>query len=716
MFNRKNVILLTILIYLKQTNNRHKMETLTRKAIMLAIPAIIAGMSFTSCIEKDNPVTPVPPVVKPTGIDPKNFDTSVRPADNFYQFANGGWMKNNPLPAAYSRYGTFEQLNESNKKRIKSILEGLLESSFAAGSTEQKLCDLYQSAMNTSRRNQEGVKPVMGIITQLEKATTIEELFNIHMQLAPVSETGFMKTAIDADEKNAKQNILILTQGGTALEQKEYYLSESSASILEAYKQHIVKMMQLFGFTEAQATQKMTNILRLETEMAKVSRSKTELRDPKANYNKTTLTQFEANYPHLQLEQLMNASGLKSEYMQELVVGQPEYMAGIDKLLTTMTVDEYRDFLEWGEIRQAAGYLDETTQATYFEFFGKVLSGRQTDYPLWQRVTNQIEEEMGEAVGKIYVEKYFPAAAKERMLQLVETLKEALSERFDAQDWMSDATKALAKEKLNAFMVKVGYPDKWTDMSALEIDPQKSYYENILACHRFHNDLTLERKAGKPVDRTDWQMNPQTVNAYYNPTTNEICFPAGILQHPFFNMEADDAFNYGGIGVVIGHEMTHGFDDQGRLYDKDGNMKDWWTAEDAAKFKVKADMFVAFFDAIEVLPGLHANGRMTLGENLADHGGLQVAWTAYKKVTKNNPLPTVDGLTGDQRFFLANAGVWAQNITDAEIRRRTLTDEHSLGKWRINGAFPHIDAWYDVWGVKEGDKMYLPKSKRLELW
>ncbi len=686
---------------------------LTKVNIKMVIAALTLSVALTACSEDDDPVVPVQ---HNTGIDPKNLDTSVRPADDFFGYANGGWMKSHPLPAAYSRYGSFEVLIEENKTRIRSILEGLQSGSYATGTTEQKLSDLYKMAMNTERRNKDGVQPLMGIITELEKATTMEQLFEIHQQLAPVSKTGFLNTNLDADEKNAKQNILIVTQGGTALVQKEYYLSEGSANIREAYKQNIVKMMQLFGFTEKQATQKMTNILRLETEMAKVSRSQTELRDPLANYNKTTLSQFEADYPHLQLEKIINASGMKSEFMQELVVGQPEYMAGIDKLIATMTVDEYRDFMEWGEIRQAAGYLDDTTQATYFEFFGKVLSGRQVDYPLWQRVTNQIEEQMGEALGKLYVEKYFPAAAKERMLHLVETLKEALSERFDAQDWMSETTKAAAKEKLNAFLVKIGYPDTWTDMSALNIDPQKSYYENIQACLRFWNNYTIVHKAGKPVDRNDWQMTPQTVNAYYNPTTNEICFPAGILQNPFFNMEADDAFNYGGIGVVIGHEMTHGFDDQGRLYDKDGNMRDWWTAEDAARFKVKADMFVAFFDAIEVLPGLHANGRMTLGENLADHGGLQVAWTAYKKSTKDKPLPTIDGLTADQRFFLANAGVWAQNITEAEIRRRTLTDVHSLGEWRVNGAFPHIDAWYEVFGVEPGDKMYLPKEKRLDLW
>ena len=686
----------------------------TIKLLMtLALPIVLG---LTSCSDKDD--NPVEPAKQSTGIDINNLDTSVRPADDFYQYADGGWMKSHPLPAAYARYGSFEQLIEENTTRIKGILDDLQGSSFAAGTTEQKLNDLYSLAMDNDRRNREGVQPLMGIIQQMEEATTSEELFQIHLQLAPQGYSGFMKTSIYADEKNATQNILHVKQGGITLEQKEYYLDTDAATtkIREAYKDNIVKMLQLFGFTAEQATQKMTNILRLETELAKVSRSQTEQRDPEANYNKTTLAQFNANYPNVQLEAVLNAKGVKSAYIQELVVGQPEFFAGVNNLIATMTADEYRDYMEWGQITAAAQYLDDKTEATYFEFFGKVLSGRQEDYPLWQRSTQQIEEQMGEALGKLYVERYFPAAAKERMLQLIRNLQTALSERFDAQDWMSSATKAAAKDKLNAFIVKVGYPDKWTDMSALSIDKQKSYYENIVECKRFWNTYTIEHNAGKSVDRNVWQMTPQTVNAYYDPTTNEICFPAGILQYPFFDMEADDAFNYGGIGVVIGHEMTHGFDDEGHLYDKDGNLKNWWTPEDEAKFKEKADMYAAFFDAILVLPDLHANGRMTLGENLADHGGLQVAWTAYKSATAGRTLPTVDGLTADQRFFIANSGVWAQNITEAEIRRRTMNDVHSLGRWRVNGAYPHIDAWYETYGVKEGDKMYLPKAQRLDLW
>jgi putative endopeptidase len=398
------------------------------------------------------------------------------------------------------------------------------------------------------------------------------------------------------------------------------------------------------------------------------------------------------------------------------VVGQPEFLAGVDKLITTMDAASYRDYMEWGQIMSSASYLSTEVQAANFEFFGKVMSGRKEDHPLWRRATTQLESQMGQALGKIYTEKYFPAAAKERMIKLIKNLQIALGERIAAQDWMSDSTKVNALLKLNTFYVKVGYPDKWIDMSGLTIDPTKSYYANIKECRKFWTAYEIEHNAGKPVDHDDWYMNPQTVNAYYNPTTNEICFPAGILQRPFFDMEADDAFNYGAIGVVIGHEMTHGFDDQGRQYDKDGNMHDWWAAADGTQFKERTDKYADFFSAIKVLPDLNANGRMTLGENLADHGGLQVAFAAFQNATKNGKLPAIDGFTAEQRFFMAYAGVWANNITEEEIRNRTKSDYHSLGRWRVNGALPHIDAWYDAFHVQPTDKMFIPKDKRLPLW
>ena len=653
-----------------------------------------------------------------SGIDLTDLNQKVKPGDDFYDYACGGWMKKNPLPAAYSRYGSFDRLAEDNNKRINGILKELQENSYPNGSVEQKLSDLYKLAMDSARREKEGLAPAMGMIQKMEAAKTVQQLFAIQLEMMPYGDSEFFGAYMGADEKNASQNILNINQGGLTLGQKDYYLEtdEATTKIREAYKKHIVRMFQLFGFKKGVAEKKMKNIFKVELALAKVSKSRTELRDPIANYNRMTLKEFDSKYPHFQLEKQMNAKGIASQYIQELVVGQPDFMAGADQIFAKITPAEYRDYMEWGIITSAAGLLNNEVRAANFDFFGKVMSGRKEDHPLWRRATSQVQGVMGEALGKIYVSKYFPASSKERMKTLVENLRIALGERIAAQDWMDDSTKVNALLKLNTFYVKIGYPDRWTDMSDLEIDAKKSYYENMQNCYRFWTKWRINHTAGKPVDRDDWHMTPQTVNAYYNPTTNEICFPAGILQVPFFDPTADDAFNYGAIGVVIGHEMTHGFDDQGRQYDKDGNMHDWWTASDGKNFTERTDKYADFFSAIKVLPDLNGNGRLTLGENLADHGGLQVAWYAYKNATKNVKLPVVDGLTADQRFFLAYAGVWAGNITEAEIRNRTKSDPHSLGRWRVNGALPHIDMWYEAFGVKEGDKMYIPKEKRLSLW
>ncbi len=653
-----------------------------------------------------------------SGINLGDLDTSVRPADDFYEYACGGWMKKNPLPAAYSRFGSFDRLGEDNNKRINGILTELLNNTYAKGTTEQKLSDLYKLAMDSVRREKEGLQPVMSKLKALESAKTMKQLFAIQMEMAKYGNMEFYRAGLGADEKNASQNILSVNQGGLTLGMKDYYLEndEATTKIRNEYKKHIVRMFQAYGFSKSAATKKMKNIFALELSLAKISKSRTELRDPQANYNKMTLKEFDEKYPNLKLEQLMNAQGLKSEFMQEMVVGQPAFMEGANKILATMKPATLRDVMEWSVILSSTGCLNDAVREANFEFFGKVLSGRKQDHPSWRRATSQVENYMGQALGKIYVEKYFPAAAKERMTKLIKNLQIALGERIAAQDWMSDSTKVNALLKLNTFYVKVGYPDKWIDMSKLSIDPSLSYYENLMACRKFWNEYEIDHMAGKPVDIDDWYMDPQTVNAYYNPTTNEICFPAGILQVPFFDMTADDAFNYGAIGVVIGHEMTHGFDDQGRQFDKDGNMHDWWAASDGEQFKARTDKYADFFSAIKVLPDLNANGRLTLGENLADHGGLQVAYAAFKNATKNNPLPVIDGFTADQRFFLAYAGVWAGNINEAEIRNLTKSDPHSLGRWRVNGALPHIDAWYEAFGVKPGDKMYIPKEQRLPLW
>ena len=653
-----------------------------------------------------------------SGLDVTDFDASVKPGNDFYEYACGGWMKKHPLPAAYSRYGSFDKLQEDNDKRINAILSELQQNTYEQGTTEQKLSDLYKLAMDIDRRNQEGVNPVMPLIKRLEAAKSNKQLQDILLELTPYGTQEFFYAGFGADDKNATENILNIYQSGLSLGQKEYYLDTDKATtdIREAFKAHIVKMFQLFGFSKGAAAKKMQNVMKIETELAKVSRSRTELRNPEANYNKMTLKEFQTRYPNLPLEQLMKAQGIDSKYLQDMVVGQPDFLDGANKLVGSIKPAEFRDVIEWGIISSAANYLSDATAAESFDFHGRVLSGRQEDHPLWKRSTAQVEGVMGEALGKIYAEKFFPESSKQRMLTLVKNLQIALGERIAAQDWMDDSTKVNALLKLNTFYVKVGYPDKWTDLTALQIDPKKSYYENVRECRRFWKKWNNDHRVGKPVDRDDWHMTPQTVNAYYNPTTNEICFPAGILQRPFFDPKADDAFNYGAIGVVIGHEMTHGFDDQGRRFDKDGNMKDWWTETDGKNFTQRTDKYADFFSAINVLPDLKANGRLTLGENLADHGGLQVAFAAYQNATKRQKLDVVDGLTADQRFFLAYAGVWANNITEAEIRKRTKSYPHALGRWRVNGALAHINAWYEAFGVKEGDKMFIPESERLQLW
>ena len=653
-----------------------------------------------------------------SGLVMSDLDRSVRPDDDFYQFATGGWQKSNPLPAAYSRFGSFDQLQEENNKRINSILSELLKKKFKPGSTEQKLSDYYKLAMDSTRREKEGLAPVAALIAEVENAKTKADLEQLQLKYAIYGYGVGFGSYFGADEKNVTMNILTINQGGLTLGQKDYYVNNDPATVAirEAYHKHIARMFRLYGFNEAQAEARRDAIFRMETALALVSKSVTELRDPQANYNKMTLKQFKENYPNINLEAMANAEGVKSAYIQEMIVGQPGFMAGYDKLYGAATADDLRAVIEWDIIQNSASYLTNEIRLANFDFFGKTMSGRKEEYPLWKRATNQVEAQMGEALGKMYVARYFPETSKKMMEQLVRNLQISLGQRIDAQTWMSDTTKAAAHNKLNKFYVKIGYPNKWIDYSKLTIDPTKSYYENVLACRKFSHDRHILTRAGKPVDRDEWLMTPQTVNAYYNPTTNEICFPAGILQRPFFDPKADEAYNYGAIGVVIGHEMTHGFDDQGRQYDANGYMNDWWTASDAKGFEERAKLYADFFSNIKVLPDLNANGEFTLGENLADHGGLQVSFFAFKNVEAKKHLKNIDGFTPDQRFFLAYAAVWGQNITEQEIRNRTKADPHALGKWRVNGALPHIDAWYEAFGVKESDKLFIPKNQRLSLW
>ena len=517
---------------------------------------------------------------------------------------------------------------------------------------------------------------------------------------------------------DSKNNLVSMGQSGLSMGQKEYYLSDDEAfkKIREAFKKHVVKMFQLVGDDQPTAERKMESVMAVETRMAKASKSRVELRDPASNYHKMAYADFKKEFAGYDWDQYFHLNFIDD--LQTLDVGQPEAVKEAVAILKETDLQILKDWMQWNLLDGNANVLGDEIFMQNFDFYNRTMSGQQEPLPRWKRSVSTVSGVLGEAVGQMYVEKYFPAENKARMEELVKNLQEALAERIDAQEWMSDSTKAYAKDKLASFYVKIGYPNKWKDYSKLTIDPEKTLYENMQAVREWASKKEVEDKYNKPVDRDEWYMTPQTVNAYYNPTTNEICFPAGILQYPFFDMQADDAFNYGAIGVVIGHEMTHGFDDQGRQFDKDGNFRDWWASGDGDKFKERAQVMSDFFSKIEVLPGLKGNGELTLGENLADHGGLQVAFTAFQNAQKTaaKPLGEVNGFTPEQRFFLAYAGVWAQNITEEAIRDLTARDPHSLGEWRVNGALPHIDAWYDAFGITEKDPLFVPKEKRVTIW
>ena len=652
--------------------------------------------------------------VMTSGIDLTNLDTTAVQGADFYQYACGGWMKKHPLTNEYSRFGSFDMLAENNREQLKGLIVEIAAGQNAQGTIGQKIGDIYKLAMDSVKLNADGVTPIQA---DLEKIASVKDKSEIVPLMAELAHSGvfpYFSFYVGADIMDSKSNLFQLYQGGISLGEKEYYLDNDdvTVNIRNKYKEHIVKMFQLAGFDEAAAKKKMEAVMDIETRIAKASFSAVEQRNPAANYHKMSLDELKKEIPGIDWDAFLNGIGVKG--VTELSVSQVEPIKEVEKIINSLPVENQIAYMQWSLIDRAAGYLSDDLVAQNFDFYGKTLSGKQTNQPRWKRAVSTVNGVLGEAVGQMYVEKYFPAAAKERMVQLVKNLQTALGERIRNLEWMGDSTKIKAIEKLNSFYVKVGYPDKWRDYTGLNIE-KDSYWANVKRATEFELDYMLS-KAGKPVDRDEWGMTPQTVNAYYNPTTNEICFPAGILQYPFFDMNADDAFNYGAIGVVIGHEMTHGFDDQGRQFDKDGNLKDWWTAEDAKRFEERAQVMVNFFDSIQVLPGLNANGSLTLGENIADHGGLQVSFQAFKNATKDAPLSVEDGFTPEQRFFLSYAGVWAGNIRDEQIRLQTKSDPHSLGRWRVNGALPQIGAWYDAFGIKEGDPMYLAPEKRVSIW
>ena len=673
-------------------------------------PFLAAGIvALASCN------TPQKEVVKIAAINPANMDTTVAAGTDFYEYACGGWIKNNPLKPEYARFGTFEQLLENNQEQLRVLIEELSATPHEAGSVAGKIGALYAMGLDSTKLNADGVAPIKEELAAINALATKSDVSKMVATLHKEGMAPFFALFVDADEKNSAMNIVQLYQAGIGMGDRDYYLleDEGSAKMRDAYRAYINKLFTLAGSSPEQADAAVDAVMKIEKAIAEISYGREDLRDSQKNYNKLAYEDFKQIESPLDWDVYFESMGLAG--LKELDAKQINFYKDMNKALQNTTVDEQKYYLAFNLLSAAAPYLSDDFVDADFEFYGKVMSGKQEQQPRWKRSLNTVNGALGEAVGEMYVEKYFPASSKEKMLTLVGNLQTALSERINGLEWMSDTTKAKAQEKLAAFTVKIGYPDKWRDYSGLEIKDD-SYWANVRRSNIFDMAYQLA-DVDKPVDKSRWHMNPQTVNAYYNPTTNEICFPAAILQPPFFNPDADDAVNYGAIGVVIGHEMTHGFDDQGRNYDKDGNLIDWWTAEDAVRFKERADKLVDQYDQIIVIDTLHANGRFTLGENIADHGGLLVAHQAYLNSLKGKETPApIDGFTNEQRFFLGYATLWGQNIRPEEIRRRTKIDPHSLGKWRVNAALRNIAPFYAAFDIKEGDPMFMAPADRVVIW
>ena len=668
-----------------------------KKGIIL----MMSMLAFAACAPK----TGAP------ALDLTDLDTTASPKVDFYQYATGGWQQKNPLRPEFSRYGSFDAIRERTQENLNALFESMTTLEAKPGTVDQKISDLYKMALDSTTRNQLGAQPIQPYIAQIRDVKTKEELSTLLGQMNLYGEGGLMGFGVEADLANSDMQVLYLGQSGLGMGDRDYYLKAENKELYEGYKAYLVKVMELAGLEDARALAEKD--LLVENEMASIFWSREQNRDMQAIYNPMSTQEMIARWPNLNLGLMFEAAGIPSQ--EKVIVQQPSYFDGLNNLYKNLPLEYFKSYFLAQFVSGQAGSLSDDFYTAQWEFFSHQMAGAKEQQPRWKRAMSVPNGILGEAVGEMYVNRYFPESSKQKMVTLVENLRTALGEHIDALEWMSDTTKARAREKLAAFTVKIGYPDKWKDYSSLEINPANTYYENLRNASAWYQKDNLD-KLGKPTDKTEWGMTPQTVNAYYNPTTNEICFPAAILQKPFFDPDADDPVNYGGIGVVIGHEMSHGFDDQGSMFDANGNMVNWWTAEDKAKFDALGDKLVAQFDEVEILPGVKANGRYTLGENIGDHGGLSIAFTAMENATAGKKDPMIDGFTRAQRFYLSYGAIWAQNITDQEKARLTNLDPHSLAVNRVNVSVRNFQTFFDAWDIHEGDPMFRPEQERVHIW
>ena len=675
--------------------------------IKYMLPALALAATSAWAQQQDN---------QSSGIDKANMDLSVKPGTDFYQYATGGWTAAHPLTPEFSRYAQFDALAENNRKQLRELIEGMAAQQHERGTLEQKIGSLYRLAMDSVRRNKDDFAPIKPLLDEIQALNSRKAIQYEMAKLQNLGVSNFFSFGCDADIKDAKWNLMQVNQGGISMGERDYYLEndEPTKKIRDAYRTYVQNLFTMTGMTAEQATKAMEAVLKIETQIATASYSATKQRDVEGNYHKMSYQQLLTDFPGIDWSTHFLLSGIPA--FKEISVNQPEPIHEVEKILADCTIDELKSYLYFKVVDDASSSLSDRFRQEAFNFYNHTMAGAEQDRPRWKRAVGAVEGALGMAVGRLYVKKYFPESSKQRMIELVKNLQEALGQRIDQQKWMSAETKQQAHSKLNSFYVKIGYPDKWMDYSKLDIDENLSYYENMVRANQFSSNYYIEKHVNKPTDRTEWLMTPQTINAYYNPTTNEICFPAGILQPPFFNAEADDACNYGAIGVVIGHEMTHGFDDQGAQFDKDGNLKNWWTAKDKVEFEKRTKVMSDFFDHIKVLPDLNANGKLTLGENTADHGGLNIAYQALQNAMKVHPLGQKDGFTPEQRFFLSYGLIWANNTREAMLRQLVKTDPHAPARWRVNGALPHIDAWYKAFNITSKDPLFIPKKNRVDIW